>query len=358
MNTTLIQKAIRTVGKICLATVKLIVIGIAAAAVIAGIVYCQEKADHYTSKSLSEDIVVHYYYNTGKYRVYNTKTDRYTARRLDWVSSVERQDTFSVFSRNDRRGYINTLDGSIIIPEQYEKAWVFSEGIAAAMKDGKIGFINSRNETVLPFEFEFANGISYVFRDGYCAMTDENKACGLIDLNGDWALAPQYDCIWTPSDNGLRLVSDNGKYGLLAQDLTFTFPIEYDHITMLEDGNMLMVKEGIQKKVAPDGTVLQDFVMDDSWTMKYPIGLEMFADEDYRGNMEHREKVIHAISDYICYEINYDHTSACGVVHAKTGEIIIPALYEYIRMTSEYLFVAEDLNDGTSILIDSSGRII
>jgi hypothetical protein len=115
------------------------------------------------------------------------------------------------------------------------------------MKDGKIGFINSRNETVLPFEFEFANGISYVFRDGYCAMTDENKACGLIDKNGNWALAPQYDCIWSPSDNGLRLVSDNGKYGLLAKDLSLAYPVVYDHITMLEDGNMLMVKDGIQK---------------------------------------------------------------------------------------------------------------
>jgi hypothetical protein len=247
MNTPHIQKAIRTVGKICLAIVKLIVIGIVAAGVIAGIVYFQERADHYTSKSLSEDINVHYYYRTGRYSVYNTKTERYTVRKLEWVSNVNKQDTFSVFCRNDKRGYINTLDGSIIIPEQYEKAWVFSEGIAAAMKDGKIGFINSRNETVLPFEFEFANGISYVFRDGYCAMTDENKACGLIDKNGNWALAPQYDCIWSPSDNGLRLVSDNGKYGLLAKDLSLAHPVVYDHITMLEDGNMLMVKDGIQK---------------------------------------------------------------------------------------------------------------
>ena len=352
MNITNIRKAARIIGKICLATLKLAVIGIVAAAVIAGIVLIQEKHDHYTCRTLSEDVSVHYYYNTGRYSIFNEADSRYTAKKLEWVTDVNPKDTFSVFSRKDKRGYINTLNGRIIIPEQYEKAWIFSEGVAAVMKDGKIGFINSRNQTVLPFDFEFAPGISYVFRNGYCAMTDANKACGLIGMDGEWVLEPQYDCIWTPDANGMRLVSDNGRFGLLGKDLILAYPIEYDYIMTLDDGNILMVKNGIKRKVAPDGTVIEDFVIDGTWEMSYPSGLEMYVDEDYRGNTKHQEKVIHTLSDYRGYRIDLGDDSLCGVFHAKTGEVVIPALYDHVRMVSENVFLAEDRYNGTSTLIE------
>ena len=55
---------------------------------------------------------------------------------------------FSVFYHNDKRGYISTLDGKVIIPEQYAKALIFFDDVAAAMKDG------------------------------LCTMSDEYRACG------------------------------------------------------------------------------------------------------------------------------------------------------------------------------------
>jgi hypothetical protein len=120
----------------------------------------------------------------------------------------------------------------------------------------------------------------------------------------------------------------------------------------LDDGNMLMVKDGIKRKVAPDGTVIEDFVIDGTWEMSYPSGLEMYIDEDYRGNKKHQEKVIHTLSDYRGYRIDLGDDSLCGVFHAKTGKVVIPALYDYVRMVSENVFLAEDRYEGTSTLIE------
>lgn len=353
------KKAIEIIKKAVLALVVLACFSAMTVGIIYAVVKYQARNDYYTSKYLSKDVEVRCYYNReGKFSIYNEDRKEYTIRDIEWVADVNPSDTFTVFCKNDKRGYINALNGNISIPEQYEKAWVFSNGVAAAMKGGKIGFINSRNEVILPFIYDFTEGVSYVFKEGYCTMSDAKGACGLIDTNGNWALAPQYDCIWSPDSNHLRLVADEGKFGLMTNSFTFAFPIGYDWIATLDDGNYLMVKNGVQKKITPDGTVLQDFIVDGTWEMKYPVGIELSEGEDYRGNFRVTEKVTHSLSDYLGYRIDYDNIDACGVIHAKTGEIIIPAVYDYVEMVSDKLFQAQDLDGYTYVLIDLEGRII
>ena len=353
------KKAIGIIRKAVLALLALACFSAMTVGIIYAVVQYQEYNDYYTSGILSEDVKIRCFYDREEqFSIYNDRTKQYTVRNLRWVSDVNPSDTFTVFCKNGKRGYLSALDGSVISPEQYEKAWVFSDGVAAAMKDGKIGFINSRNEIVLPFIYDFTEGVSYVFRDGLCTMSDANGACGLIDSNGNWALAPQYDCIWSPDSNHLRLVADRGKFGLMTGSFTFAFPIGYDWISALDDGNYLMIKDGIQKKVSPDGTVLQDFVVDGTWEMEYPVRTESFEGEDYRGNFKVIEEITHSLSDYLGYRIDYDDIDACGVIHAKTGKIIIPAIYDYVEMVSDRLFRAQDMERHTYILIDLEGRII
>ena len=358
MNTTL-KKALKIIKKIFLALLALFIISCMVVGIIFVIIRYQERHEHYTAKRLSEDVAVHrFYYRSGKFSVYNEATEKYTVKDIDWVTCADPADTFSVFSRNDKRGYINALDGKVIIPEQYEKAWIFSDGVAAAMKDGKIGFINSNNEAVLPFRFDYAEGVSYVFKDGLCTMSDENRACGLIDIKGNWVLDPQFDCIWAPDDNSFRLVADNGRFGLMDSTFGFAFPIEYDWISTLKDGNYHMIKDGIKRKVSPDGTILQDFVVDHTWALKYPVRIESQMGEDRWGDPELIEEVANTLSDYLGYRIDYGEEKAFGVIHAHTGKIIIPAKYDNVRMVSDKLFEVEDMHDRTSMLIDLEGRII
>lgn len=321
---------------------------------IAGLIGWEYYKDHYGrvspwyrdyEKQLSEYIETHCF-NDGKTRVYNSDTKKYITHRLDWVSDAPERDTLTVFSRKGKRGFLNVNDGQIVIEAQYDKAWVFSEGLGAVVKDEKIGFINANNELVIPFQYDYSyrNGhaIDYIFRDGYCTMTDERGACGLIDKSGNWVVEPQYDCIWTPHGEGYRIVKDGDKYGLLNPELKFAYPVEYDYIEFsAEDVGVLLSQNGRKWQVDFDGTVTRPFVIDyTSWI--YVPGT--YDEEEGSSKM----------SDYIEYRVN----AQFGVLRRDNGKIVIPAIYESINMLSETLFEAQLREGGNWILIDTNGNIV
>lgn len=297
-----------------------------------------------SEKQLSENIETHDFYDE-KTRVYDRRAGKYTTPKLEWVADAPLRDTLTVFSRRGKRGFLNINDGRIVINEQYDKAWVFSEGLAAVVKDGKIGFINARNEIVLPFRYDYSDcggmAIDYLFRDGYCTMTDGRGACGLIDKEGNWIIEPQYDCIRTPRGAGYRIVRDGSKYGLLNPKLQFAYPIEYDDIEFAADNaGVLLSQNGRKWQTDFDGNVIRPFVVDyTDW-----IYIPGTGDEDNGPKL----------SAYIKYRIN----GHVGVLRRDNGQIVVPAIYESVNMLSETLFEVHLGEYGKWMLIDSNGDIV
>lgn len=144
----------------------------------------------------------------------------------------DREDSLAVYALPNRRGYINVNTGRIVIDAEandYQKAWLFSEGLAAVMKEGKIGFINARNEVVIPFQYDYSDecrmyDFGYLFHNGYCAMTNAEGDLGLIDRSGNWVVEPAYDQIWASHESGFRIVVDDGKYGVLDAAGAIVYP--------------------------------------------------------------------------------------------------------------------------------------
>lgn len=321
---------------------------------IAGLIGREYYNDHYGrvspwyrdyEKQLSEYIETHCF-NDGKTRVYNSVTEKYTTSRLDWISDVPERDTLTVFSHKDKCGFLNVNDGCIVIEAQYDKAWVFSEGLAAVIKDKKVGFVNAYNEVVLPFQYDYSdsNGwvINCIFYDGYCTMTDERGVCGLIDKAGNWVIEPQYDCIWAPHGEGYRIVKKGDKYGLLNPELLFAYPVVYDDIEFsTEDTGVLLSQNGRKWQVDFDGNITRPFVVD-------------YTDWIYVPGTYNEEDSSSKLSDYLEYRIN----EQVGVLRRDSGKIIIPAIYETINMLSETLFEVRLCEDNNWILIDSDGNIV
>ncbi len=346
-------RKLTVIGKI------LLIAFILACLFIAGLIGVEYYKDHYGrvnswsrdyEKRLSENVETHDFNIYAQYgyktRVYNTKMGEYTTPRLDWVADAPERDSLTVFNYKGKRGFLNVNDGRIVIEAQYDKAWVFSEGLAAVVKDKKIGFVNARNELVIPFQYDYAdrNGmaIDYLFRDGYCTMTDERGACGLIDKEGNWVVEPQYDCIWTPHGDGYRIVKDGDKYGLLNPELQFAYPVEYDYIEFAaENAGVLLSQNGRKWQVDFDGTVTRQFVVDYTNWIYVP---ETSDEEDGSSKL----------SDYIEYRVN----AQVGVLRRDNGRIVIPAIYETINMLSETLFEAQLREGGDWILIDADGNIV
>jgi len=72
-----------------------------------------------------------------------------------------------VCSKSGKCGYINK-NGEMVIPQQYDYAGDFSEGLAAFKKDGKYGYIDTNNSVIISAQFdnalEFSEGIAPIKR--------------------------------------------------------------------------------------------------------------------------------------------------------------------------------------------------
>ena len=322
-------------------------IALAFAALVAYAIYDDTMGRWYSDKRLSDDVVV-YYFSDDTYRVYNKSTEKYTTPRIDWVTDAASGDSLGVYAVGGRRGYINVKNGEIIInakTNDYEKAWVFSDGLAAVMKDGKVGFINVDNELVIPFRFDYSDKcimyeIGYLFHDGYCVMTNKDGKFGLIDINGSWVVEPEYDELWNAHKTGNRIVVNDGKHGVLDSCGNVVYPAEYFCIDIWEDG-FVLTKDGRKWQEDYEGNIVNPFVIDGvNCYMKYPVS---YSNEN---------GVEYALSDYAEYFVNRNS----GIMNRITGRPITPALFEDVNMISDKLFEVQDAETYDWYIIDVNGN--
>ena len=326
----------------------LVVMLVSFIALIAYAYYENEYGRCYIEESLSEDVDV-YLFRDDMYRVYNCQIGRYTTPKINWVSDVPENDTLAVYAIPEKRGYINVKNGEIVIDAEtnnYSRAWVFSEGLAAVERGGKIGFINAHNEVVIPFKFDFVEAsrminFGYSFHNGYCAMTNKDGYWGIIDSMGEWIIEPIYDEIWAPCDSGYRVAVKDGRYGLLDAKCAVVYPTEYIHIDIVSDG-FVLTKDGKRWQEDCEGNIVNNFMFTRTDYVSYPTGYDEAGDMEY----EFTEYMIYYIGEY------------CGIMSRITGESITPAIYSYINMLSKDLFEVQDSESCDWYLLDVNGNIV
>lgn len=265
------------------------------------------------------------FFRNYKIRIWNIQTQKYTTPELDWITDYKSTDSFAVFSYKGKRGYLSLVDGEIAIPAQYQAAWKFSEGLGAVVKDNMLGFINTSGEVVIPFQFHSKSRSAakndYLFKNGICAAMDKNGKLGFINTKGKWVFKPQYDFIGNPV-NGYREVALASKAGVIDSLFEIKLPLEYDDITVTDDG-FVVSKEGMQYLLATDGeTVANSFMYDDFDYIYYNSGKVTEDGTD-----------ILLKSDFVVYYINKKQ----GLMDS-TGRIILKARYDDISALSNDLF--------------------
>ncbi len=330
--------------------VALAVLGVAGiAALTAYSVYDDEYGRDYYDSTISQDIRL-YSFADDRWRLYDSRTEKYTTPKINWLKWDEKNgDTLAVYALPHRRGYINVNTGRITIDAEandYQKAWLFSEGVAAVMKEGKIGFINAKNEVVIPFQYDYSDDcrmwdFGYLFHNGYCIMTNKDGDLGLIDKTGKWVVEPVYDEIWTPHESGYRIIIDDGKYGVLDAACSIVYPAEYGYIDIASNG-FLLEREGRMWQVDFDGQTVQPFMFDDLYYLSYPIAY----DDD--------EETVSELSDYAMYEVSNRY----GIINRLTGKPLTPAIYSDIEMLSKNLFKVRRHDRYEWYLLDTDGNIV
>lgn len=285
-------------------------------------------------------------YTASTVRIQDIATGQYLTPKLSLICDDYSIDTLTVFCQNHKCGFLNIYTGKIVIPAQFEYACLFSEGLGAAVQNGKVGFVNSSGETVIPFVYRFdsqkidMNDIR--FESGCCVIMDSiTDKYGLIDKSGKWVVEPAYDRI-DHIENGYRLIISGDKYGLLDSLQKVVISPENDWVEVCEGGFVLL--NGHEKKmVAFDGkTVLYPFLYDQVYRLTYPTDRINEAGE-----------IINALSDMNIYEV----AGRYGLMNQR-GVLVTKPLYTDIDAIAKDLFVCNLDQSGAKITLNCQGEVV
>ena len=101
--------------------------------------------------------------------------------------------------------------------------------IIAKESNGKWGFVDQNDDTVIPFIYDFADD----FYEGYAAVR-LGYSWGFIDTSGDTVIPFKYDGAWSFID-GLAPVFKDGLWGFINKDEDVVIEYQYPNICRIDN---------------------------------------------------------------------------------------------------------------------------
>jgi hypothetical protein len=263
---------------------------------------------------LNDDLVA-IHEDDGNVTIKNTATGEVTAEKIkfDWTSSSP-NDSLGVFCSDGKRGYYNSYTGKIVVPAQYRRAWIFSEGLAAVQKNGMIGFINRKGDVVIPFRYPYhGNPLSeFVFYNGHCVVADTTGKCGIINRKGDWVIPPKYDNI------------DAYEEYVIASSA------------------------GVRKQLTYEDRVINSFVVDN-------IRALTFTEQERYENKD--GEIVYLDVEVKTGFFSYSVGGRCGLMDANCRRLTEP-LYSRIIAVNKNMYRALLLDSYSEVILNSRGEVM
>lgn len=235
-------------------------------------------------------------------------------------------------------GFIDTT-GKMVIPQIYDYAYPFSEGLAAAKKKRNYGFIDPTGNEVIPFKYSFAAP----FVDGMAPVKKEGKL-GFIDKNEKTIIPFDY------TDYKFIFDSSTPHNSYFKKDKKY----------VTREGYMILSKEKWGYLSYPSMEVKIPFIYDDIEPMNNQTG-EIFAQKDgFWGVIDINNKVIVPF-DYqdLDEEFNgmrsFKKEGLWGFMNSKGKEVIPPRFKYKSKFYSDKAYVQEN---GSYIYINKQGKTI
>lgn len=216
----------------------------------------------YTREQLPE-VFIAYRNKNGKPEVFNLSPEKMSAKPsssfdVTLIGNYGSQSFMDYEGRIIAGPYQN-----VRMPGNAEKP-LFYEGLAAVVKNNKVGFIDYKGEVKIPFQFEYSElyfNISslaaYMFSEDLCSIM-KNKKWGYIDKQGDVKIPYEYDCAYCFHQGSAvvgKLIDDKTWHGLIDKNGAVLLPFEFESATYT--GNVLtMCQNGKWGVYSPQGLCL------------------------------------------------------------------------------------------------------
>ncbi len=242
---------------------------------------------------------------------------------FDWVENFEnglarfRQDDF--FGLADKKG-------NIIVQSQYKYLGKPKQNRLLAIKGGKVGYLNSKGETVIPFDFDEYPGVQKASEfENNLAKVVFKKKVGLIDTLGKYAIPPQYNEIKLLTKE-LAAVNTNNKWFFYNLPKRLAYGNGFENIYTEQDSLIRFMDKALMGFVDISGRVV--------------IPATYQSAEDFKGGFSIVSK-----------------DGLIGIIN-KQNEKVIPLSYskiEYISPKVVALYVDGELNQYKNL---KTGKVV
>lgn len=280
--------------------------------------------------------------------IQNHQTGEVITKNIDWITISSDEDSLMVFSQKGKRGFINRFNGEISIPAKYDKAWVFSEGVAAVAEKDSVFFIDHSGNPINGIKFHYnAKNRGYVYHGGHCAIAIDGGLMGLIDSDGNWVVQPEYDWIVSECNNFWRMRKGDNQTGLWyafndkGEQVTET---GYPVLEISEDlGIVTTLPNHLQVAYGFDGTISDNFLVRDIEEMTYNK-----PEWDDNG-----DRVV-GITTLMRYRTPDGHEGLC----TANGDIVTEPIYWEIQPISKDTYLCTYKDTQAGVIINSKGEIV
>lgn len=201
--------------------------------------------------------------------IYNYHTNEKLIEDVGLVAKPVDGDKLICFSTGIKRGYFNAYTGKIVIRPCYDKAWVFSDGLAAVQKGKDLFFINHKGKRAFKKSFEFSdNADGYCFHNGYCIIAVGDCHFGVINKKGEWAIPPIYVDLKRRLDD-YWIVKNKDGYGLMKGFRKMILPCKYIYMDIDDFGILVQNKDYTMQRLNFDLTIKDKFVCEEIEPLLY-----------------------------------------------------------------------------------------
>lgn len=299
------------------------------------------------SERISSNIdFVRYDYEQGPGWITNRSTGEVITRDIDWIKVSVDEDSLAVFSSKGKRGYINRYSGEIAIKPQYDKAWIFSSGVAGVYKDGAVFFIDHSGKPINDNRFTYSPRNQYVYHGDFCVMNNEANLQGVIDKSGNWKIEPKYDWICAETHNYWRIREDNSEEGLwyAANDKGEILNEEgVSEISITPDlGVVYTLPNHLKKVIDFNGNKFEKFLCQDIETLYY--------DTEQRDS---DKNFIPAKCTLLRYRMDDGYEGLCK----ENGDIVTEPLFWNVQPIGKDLYHCTFRDSGVGVIVNSKGEI-
>ena len=270
-------------------------------------------------------------------------------RKVDKISDSG-EDSLTIFVSNMKYGYLNSKTGVIAIKAVFNYAWDFDyqSGLAAVVQNDQIGFIDCFGKYAITPQYKYDELNCHediMFSGGYCLIPDGKGRIGVINTDNQIVLPAIYSRI-EKTFFGYSILVINEKFGLADSCFQIMIKPEHDYIALNHQGIVISdYRADKQYMLAYDyKTVITQYVFDN--IEKIIIDTKQYEED------EENECLSYKHSGYSKFTIN----GKCGVIHDKSGTIIISAKWDDIQYHDVGVFLS--VLDDCYFLINIKGEII